>query len=142
MTMSGLLDAFVSELRTALACSVEKYWRLEAPAALKVFVTPLAEQPEQGLAIGNMFGEELRLSVVTEIPWDDTETCAESVVTTVEAIKAAVHGNRDLAGGIRGRHHGTQYRFVQRAGVPGDEGGGIYYGALTTVGWTWQDPNT
>ena len=142
MTMTTLLDAFVAKLRAVLTCPVEKYWRLDPPAVLKVWVSPLSEQPEEGLAIGNMFGEELRLTVIAEVPWDDTAACAELVVTTVETIKAQVHANRDLAGGIKGRHYGTQYRFVQRAGIPASEGGGIYYSSNTTVGWTWQDPDT
>ena len=139
MNMTDLLDAFVALLRAALSCSVEKYYRPEPPEALTVYVEPLDEGTEQALSIANVFGEPLSLSVITECPWEGTATAGDSVVTTVEVIKAQVHTNRDLAGGVRGYHAGTHYRIGERPQVPGTQQGSLYRVATTMVTYFNQE---
>ena len=119
MTMKDVLDQLVTLLRADMTAPVEAYWRVEPPSELTVFVQPSREVAEEGMAVGDNFISGWTLSIIVEVPWDDTESTGEDLDDAVEQIKTVIGDNRQpitgeayvmMAGDI-------QYVFVQRPGA-------------------------
>lgn len=132
--MTAVVDELTSLLRTALSCPVEKYWRQEPGASLKVMVQPAKRGTERGIGIGNVWDQAFSVDVMIEAPWNDTEDIAESVDTTVEAVHTVVNANRTLGTvvAVKMKVTDTAYLFVARA-YGATQQTRWYYGARVTV---------
>ena len=139
MTMTQFVDAFTTLLRAALTQPVEKYWRLQPPTVLTVFVHASEESGETSITVGNVWEEGTTLDVYVETPWNDKEATAEAVDAVVETVKSTVHDNRDLeyATGLYaewGKIAGTNFFMAERPGA-----GKPVYGARVRVTYTAAD---
>ena len=120
MTMGALVTNLTTDLRTLLSCRVEKYWRLEPPTALTVFVHPNNEAAESDLSIGNDFGTGWEVTLYCETPWDDKAATADAAQAVVDAVRGWANSNREYVPGYVLTCGLAPYTFVTRpaAGKP------------------------